>query len=170
MLNATFVMSPLSEDDKVNISLAIRAGAETISSGNTELDASVDHLYANTVTHAAYMEIIEACEQAKSEYNRETIADIFDSIVSMDQQTYYDIICIISLIMQGQDSSNRTEYINHIYTLMNNSNNIMIHHTGYKPGHDAEDIGKDIDIPEEPPIDEVSFATVNDEEASSDKE
>lgn len=163
MLNATFVMSPLSEDDKVNISLAVRAGAETISSGNAELDASVSNLYTNTVNHAAYMEIIDACEQAKSEYNRETIADIFDSIVSMDQQTYYDIICIISLIMQGQDSANRTEYINHIYSLIDSK-------PCDEPDNNTEDIGKDIEIPEEPPINEVSFATVNDEEDSSNKE
>ncbi len=73
-----------------------------------------NELYAKTADHINSNDIIELTSSAMSTYDPNVIATIFDKLVKLDQQSYYDALSILQSIVLAKDLDNRTKFLDDI--------------------------------------------------------
>lgn len=73
-----------------------------------------NELYVKTADHINADDIIELTSSAMSTYNPNVIATIFDKLVKLDQQSYYDALSILQSIVLAKDLDNRTKFLDDI--------------------------------------------------------
>lgn len=79
--------------------------------------AMTNELFKNSVTHNNLVEVHGLLTESMSVYNREAIATVFDKLVAYDNQTYYDIICIIRSIIEMKDNNERVSFCDKILNI-----------------------------------------------------
>ncbi len=73
-----------------------------------------NELYAKTADHIEADSIAKLASSAMSTYNPNVIATIFDKLVRLDQQSYYDALSILQSIVLAKDLDNRTKFLDNI--------------------------------------------------------
>lgn len=73
-----------------------------------------NELYAKTADHIEADNIVELASSAMSTYDPNVIATIFDKLVRLDQQSYYDALSILQSIVLAKDLDNRTKFLDNI--------------------------------------------------------
>lgn len=73
-----------------------------------------NELYAKTADHIEADALVELTSSAMSTYDPNVIATIFDKLVRLDQQSYYDTLSILQSIVLAKDLDNRTTFLDAI--------------------------------------------------------
>ena len=73
-----------------------------------------NELYTKTADHIEADSIVELASSAMSTYDPNVIATIFDKLVRLDQQSYYDALSILQSIVLAKDLDNRTKFLDNI--------------------------------------------------------
>lgn len=75
------------------------------------------NLFAHTSSSAKIDECIDKINDSMSVYNPEVIKEIFDSIVSISHQAYYDILYVMAAIVSAQKTKEFSSYVEGIKLL-----------------------------------------------------
>lgn len=115
MVQITNVEKDLSSNYGVDIAVTISTKEpnpkDFIKHENFDL---ANELYAKTADHIEADELVELTSSAMSTYDPSVIATIFDKLVRLDQQSYYDAISIVQSIVLAKDLDNRTKFLDDI--------------------------------------------------------
>lgn len=102
-------------NDGVDISVIMRTKEpnkeEFISDTNFDL---ANTLYSKTADHVILESAISSLTKLEDTYNANDITDLFVSLITVDQQLYYDCIAIIKAITMAKDQDLRTRFLNDI--------------------------------------------------------
>lgn len=96
---------------KVTIETAEPKSEDFIKPENFDL---ANDLYAKTADHIEADALVELTSSAMSTYDPNVIATIFDKLVRLDQQSYYDSLSILQSIVLAKDLDNRTKFLDAI--------------------------------------------------------
>lgn len=96
---------------KVTIGTAEPKSEDFIKPENFDL---ANELYAKTADHVEADSLVELTSSAMSTYDPNVIATIFDKLVRLDQQSYYDSLSILQSIVLAKDLDNRTKFLDAI--------------------------------------------------------
>lgn len=102
-------------NDGVDISVIMRTKEpnkeDFISDSNFDL---ANGLYSKTADHVILESAISSLTKLEDTYNANDITDLFISLITVDQQLYYDCIAIIKAITMAKDQDLRTRFLNDI--------------------------------------------------------
>lgn len=115
MVQITNVEKEATNDYGVDIAITISTKEpkeeDFIKSENFDL---ANELYAKTADHITADDIVDLTSSAMATYDPNVIATIFDKLVRLDQQSYYDALSILQSIVLAKDLDNRTKFLDDI--------------------------------------------------------
>lgn len=120
MLKVNYYDMPIvkeNEEDLINIMLDVRSEYAILFNDDT-VDKTIDSFFAKDADHILYGKLINLCDKSKKEYNAKVIDDILGNIAVVNQQLYYDIICIIEAVLKAADADHYADYINKMRNLI----------------------------------------------------
>lgn len=120
MLKINYYDMPIvkeNEEDSINIILNVRSKYASLLNDDTA-DKIIDSFFANDADHILYGKLINLCDRSKKEYNAKVIDDILSNIAVVNQQLYYDIICIIEAVLKGADADYYADYVDKMRNLI----------------------------------------------------
>lgn len=77
-------------------------------------------LYNNSVLHINLQRVAATIEASLTEFNKDTVADIMEAIVELDQQMYYDIFVILLHMLKAKDVAEQKVFIESILNIAKN--------------------------------------------------
>lgn len=77
-------------------------------------------LYNNSVLHINLQRVAATIEASLTEFNKDTVADIMEAIVELDQQMYYDIFVILLHMLKAKDVAEQKTFIESILNIAKN--------------------------------------------------
>lgn len=120
MLKVNYYDMPIvkeNEEDSINIILNVRSKYASLLNDDTA-DKIIDAFFSNDADHILYGKLINLCDRSKKEYNAKVIDDILSNIAVVNQQLYYDIICIIEAVLTAADADYYADYVDKMRNLI----------------------------------------------------
>lgn len=81
--------------------------------GDVNFDLA-NELYSKTADHVILESAINNLTKLENTYDANNITDLFVSLITVDQQLYYDCIAIIKAITMAKDQDLRTKFLDDI--------------------------------------------------------